>query len=266
MRPGLVSITFRGMTPARIVDLVARAGLEGIEWGGDVHVPHGDLATAKEVRKLTREAGLAVAAYGSYYHSAESEDEGLSFAKVLDTATDLGAPTVRVWAGGRGSAEADEAYRSRVAGDLRRVGQLAGDAGVIVACEYHGGTLTDTNESAQALMREVAHPNVRLYWQPTVGKGVDYCRDGLAASLPHLANLHVFHWRLSEGGHDQRPLAEGEGEWLEYLRLASSAPVRSQTGGADERWALLEFVRGESPEQFLEDAATLRRWLVSVAS
>ena len=40
---GLVSVTFRDKTPAEIVSEVKKAGLDAIEWGGDVHVPHGDV-------------------------------------------------------------------------------------------------------------------------------------------------------------------------------------------------------------------------------
>jgi 3-dehydroshikimate dehydratase len=35
IRAGLVSVTFRGLPPERIVDLARQARLEGIEWGGD---------------------------------------------------------------------------------------------------------------------------------------------------------------------------------------------------------------------------------------
>ena len=64
-----------------------------------MHVPHGDLALAAQVRRLTREAGLAIAAYGSYYRADRSEAEGLSFTTVLDTAEALGATLLRVWPG-----------------------------------------------------------------------------------------------------------------------------------------------------------------------
>ena len=53
LKTGLVSITFREKSPEEIVGLVVEAGLDGIEWGGDVHVPHGDLAKAREVRANT---------------------------------------------------------------------------------------------------------------------------------------------------------------------------------------------------------------------
>jgi sugar phosphate isomerase/epimerase len=89
---GLVSITFRALAPHEVVDLVVRAGLKGVEWGGDVHVPHGDEVRAKEVAALTREAGLCCCAYGSYYRLAASEGEGLAFERVLASARLLDAP------------------------------------------------------------------------------------------------------------------------------------------------------------------------------
>jgi len=71
--PGLVSITFRKLSPEQIIELVRKAGLSGIEWGGDIHVPHGDIARAKEVKSMTKEAGLRVAVYGSYYHLCKAK-------------------------------------------------------------------------------------------------------------------------------------------------------------------------------------------------
>ena len=253
MKTGLVSITFRKLSVREIVGLVAKAGLEGIEWGGDIHVKHGDLAAAEAAARMTRDAGLAVSSYGSYYRAPESESEGLPFRAVLDTALALGAPTIRVWSGSKGSADADEAYRAEVVAGLRRVADMAGEEGVGIACEFHGGSLSDNNDSAAALMAEADHANVGQYWQPAGREPFDYCSRGLQLLLPHLANLHVFHWVFAEGGLDRRPLAEGESVWHEYLRLAA-------TTGRDH-WALLEFVREESPEQFMEDAATLRTWI-----
>ena len=66
IRPGLCSVTLRALEPSAVVELAAAAGLEAIEWGGDVHVPPGDVDRAGQVRTLTEGAGLAVASYGSY--------------------------------------------------------------------------------------------------------------------------------------------------------------------------------------------------------
>ena len=70
--PGLVSVSFRQLPAEEIVRLCAECGLEAVEWGGDIHVPHGDCATAEKVSGLTEAAGLRTAAYGSYYRCGVS--------------------------------------------------------------------------------------------------------------------------------------------------------------------------------------------------
>ena len=251
--PGLVSVTFRKIAPADIVALVRQAGLQGIEWGGDVHVPHGDLGRAREVRELTHQSGLAVTAYGSYFRVAHSEDDGLPFQQVLDTALELGAPIIRVWAGTAGSASTEEDVRWRVIADLRRVAELAAKVGVKIATEFHGGTLTDTNESASRLLVEVDHPNLYSYWQPLMGMSDEVCLDGLQKLAPRLAHLHVYHWEATP--QNRRPLAEGTERWRKFLAAAATIP--------GDRSAMIEFVENDAPENFLRDAATLQNWLNS---
>ena len=53
---GLTSVTFRGLSPAEILRLACRAGLQCVEWGGDVHVPPEDPALARRVGDATRAA------------------------------------------------------------------------------------------------------------------------------------------------------------------------------------------------------------------
>ncbi|MCK5739573.1 TIM barrel protein [bacterium] len=250
---GLVSISFRKLTPAEIVKLVAKSGLKCIEWGGDVHVPHGDTAIAREVAGKTTNAGLAVSSYGSYYQVAASEADGLSFEKVLDSAKALNAPIIRVWAGNRGSAEADKDYRKYVVDESARIAELAQAADIKVAYEYHGNTLTDTNASAQALLKAVDHPNMLTYWQPPNKRSVEYCLEGLQALLPQVIGLHIFSWLFNENDRSLLPLADGADWWEKYLTAAAKIP--------GEIPAMLEFVKGDEPEQFLEDAETLKKWL-----
>lgn len=249
IRPGLVSVTFRGLEAGAIVDLAVRARLEAIEWGGDVHVPHGDLKAARQVSRLTADAGLAVAAYGSYY--VVGNDANLPFETVLETALELGAPIIRVWAGNKGSADAGTEYRELIADESRRIGDLAEAAGLAVSYEYHAGTLTDTSQSAVSLLESVSHNAIRTYWQPPVGLSLQECRQELEAVLPWLTNVHVFHWYPSAA--DRLPLSEGADRWDAYLDIAAS------TGR--EHFALLEFVKDGEPGSLLRDAAVLREWL-----
>ncbi|MCJ7549353.1 MAG: sugar phosphate isomerase/epimerase, partial [Anaerolineae bacterium] len=115
IQTGLVSVTFRKLTPRAIVDLVAEAGLDAIEWGGDVHVPHGEIEIARSVRQMTEDAGLDMPSYGSYYRAGHSKL--VPFGTVVETAIALGAPIIRIWAGKQGTAAADEAYWLRVIED-----------------------------------------------------------------------------------------------------------------------------------------------------
>jgi 3-dehydroshikimate dehydratase len=238
MVPGLVSVTFRQLTPAEIVALAVANGMAAIEWGGDVHVPTGELGTAREVAARCADAGIAVEAYGSYYRAAGD------FRPVLETALALDASRIRVWAGQRGSAV--ESDRPAVVDSLRKAADLAAAEGVELAVEYHADTLTDTLPSALDLFGEV--PELKPYWQPPIGSSL---QDALAA-LPALEPVaaHVFSW--DDAGR-RLPLAARADLWEPVLARLAALP--------GTRYALLEFVRDDDPGAFAEDAAVLREWL-----
>ena len=248
MKPGLVSITLRKHSPVEIVDLCVRAGLKGIEWGGDVHVPHGDLRRAREVAAATRGAGLAVSSYGSYYRP--ESDKSPAWNEVLQTAILLGAPVIRAWAGPRASDQVDEKERIKIVDDLRRCAESARAANVRLALEYHANTLTDTNESAQRLARELEGSGALFYWQPPNRMPHGEALAGLQALADNVCALHVFSWATSGDGIERLPLEAGEDRWREYLPEATRAD-----------WALLEFVKDDDPEQVVRDARCLRSWL-----
>ena len=248
-RTGLVSVTFRKLGVPRVIELVAAAGLDGIEWGGDVHVPAGDAAAAADARRRTADAGLVVAAYGSYYRCDHSPAADAGTA--LTTAAALGAPTVRIWAGPAGSARTDAAAFARVADDVARVCDLAAPLGLTVTLECHGGTLTDTPESFARLLAAAGRPNLLAGWQPRDGLAADAGVAEIERLSPGLGNLHVFQWWPT--GATRLPLADGAERWRAYFAAAAA--------DGRERFALLEFVRGDEPDQFAEDAATLKRLL-----
>lgn len=249
--PGLASVTLRAFTPEKIIQLAADGGLKCIEWGGDIHVPVGEINRAGKIGCLTREAGLAVAAYGSYYRLGAADEAGKKFEDVLRTAAALGAPTIRVWAGVKGSEHHSEEERQRVVDDAVRVADLASHSGLTVSLEYHADTLTDTRASVLRLMKELNSSPIDFLWQPSNGESVEACAARLRDVLPRLRNIHAFHWWPT--AHDRHPLVDGEAQWRSYLDI-----VRSRDRPVD---VLLEFVARDSPKQLAEDASTLRRWL-----
>ena len=248
--PGLVSVSFRKLSPREVVELARETGISAIEWGGDVHCPPGDLTRAREVRAMTRDAGLTVCAYGSYVRLGEADPA--TFPSVIETAKELGAPAIRVWAGKRGSADADAEYRKRVADQALKFADLCADAGIGMCYEYHADTLTDTDASGLALIRETSHPAIYMLWQPpherTVEENVASLRGVIARGVLH--HVHVFHWpRRGE----RVPLVAGAAAWRAYLDVMRQARC--------ERPLLLEFVRNDDPDQFRADAATLHEWI-----
>lgn len=245
--PGLVSVTFRQLTPEQIVELVRVSGLEAIEWGGDIHVPHGDLTAAESVRDLTRAAGLTIAAYGSYYRVGHNEP--VDFEQILANAVALDTSIIRVWAGKQGSDKADETYWQKVIEDSRRICDLAADAKKVVAYEYHANTLTDTCDGTLRLIHAVNSPNLRTYWQPVSGRSLAQNLEELIQLLPYLCHVHAFYWVDGQ----RRPLAEGLEDWQAYLSAAWQ--TRRDHG------VLLEFVTQDEPASYLADARSLQTLL-----
>jgi sugar phosphate isomerase/epimerase len=248
IRTGLVSVSFRSLQPREIVNLAAKTGLDAIEWGGDIHVPPRDLVRASEVRDATQEAGLSISSYGSYYRLAERQS---NFEPVLETAVVLGAPTVRVWAGALGSAQASPDYFAAAADELADISHQGARAGVAIALELHVGTLTDSIESTCRLVDSANCPTTTCYWQPPHGQSLTERQAGIRRLGKRISNVHVFHWiQDSAGEHSRQPLSSAATDWLSLLNTLS------ELGG--DRFALLEFVLNDYPDQFLADARTLK--------
>ena len=259
MVAGLVSVTFRKKTPEDICALCNRAGLAAIEWGGDVHVPPEDAKQAAHVRALSADHGLAICSYGSYYRAGQPLD---AFRRSLETAAILGAPVIRVWAGGAGSAEVSEIERARIVENLLSCAEEAKAAGIAVGLEYHQNTLTDDRRSIRRLMEEIDrrdHPaasrgtppregndELRFYWQPRF----DWPEDELLASLDdlrgRLSHIHAFSYEKST----RLPLEGGERVWRQVIGRVSA-----------DQHILLEFVQNDADESLLRDAATLNAWI-----
>jgi len=253
LQPGLCSVGFRGLDWQEVLSLCVQAQLKGIEWNA-AHVAPGELELARRVRLWTEGMGLVNCSYGSYYRAGVSE-AAMPFERVLETAVNLGAPLVRIWAGNQNAEELSESARAEIVQDLMRVGDLAAVAGVQVGLEYHGNTLTNSQESTARLMAEVPHPAVRFYWQPPTASTPAVALESLRQVLPRLAYVHVFHWTGPAADLHRHPLAAAKADWLSYLQQAAEAP-----DGAN-RWALLEFTRDDSPLQMIEDAKVLAELL-----
>lgn len=246
MKTGLVSVSFRKLTVEELIAAVKEAGLDGIEWGGDIHVPHGDVEKAKYVAKLMKEAGLETLAYGSYYYPGDHAVE--DFQGVIDCALALGTKVIRVWGGSKTLSEVTPEYRAKIIADTKAISDMAKPYGLTVAYEYHIYTLTETLESALLALEEVDKENMGTYWQPSIFHSFEENLHALKQVLPKTHNLHVFHW---DKDYNRFALEEGAKEWQAYIDLAKTNP---QIGAA-----MMEFLKDDSIEQMKKDAAVLNK-------
>ena len=241
---GLVSISFRKHSPEQILAAVKSAELDAVEWGGDVHAPHGDLTEAKKIKELSDAYGIKIAEYGSYYAIGKSEPE--LFDKVLASAKALGASVIRVWAGqGKPSdTYSREEYEAAVA-DAKRICDMAKN--ITVALECHPNTLTDEYHTAKQFLSDVAKENLKMFWQPNQHRPLEYNLDAIRALLPYIVSVHVFSWRRKE----KFPLDVLESDWKQYINLLSSKNINY----------MLEFMHDDNIETLRETAKTLNSWL-----
>ncbi|MGW0708405.1 sugar phosphate isomerase/epimerase family protein [Streptomyces sp. NPDC002643] len=242
-RLGLCSVTLRHLDAPGVIAAAVDAGLECVEWGGDLHVPPGDTDIAARVRDATGAAGLAVASYGSYYRAGHSDPA--EFEPVLHSAVRLGAPRIRIWAGATGTEETGPEKRAAVVGDTRRAAELAAEAGVDLAFEFHRNTLTDGADRTLRLLEEVGRADVRTYWQPPLDTPDADALAGLDTLVDRVAAVHAFSW------------------WPGTTRLPLDARAelwRAALGRAHERRldVLLEFVPDNDEKALAREARTLR--------
>lgn len=242
---GFTTVTFRKKSRREVCEIAARNGISYLEWGGDVHLPPEDDAALSEVLSLQKEFGIQALSYGSYYRLGMEND--VLWTRIVEVASQIGAKTIRIWAGDTGSAKTDAKTYGAMVREAKRLADAAAEKNLTVAFEFHHRTYNDSKESSLRLLQDIAKENVRTYWQPFTEP---QDANMLEAVLPYLATVHVFTWARSGL---RFPLSFGQRRWKKYIEIAKSAP--------HDVPYIMEFVRGDSEKQFRKDVTVLKRWL-----
>lgn len=250
------------------MEIVCESGLQGIEWEANRHVTPGNLEAAEKARTLCARNGITIPSYGSYYKAGISEESGMPFRTVLDTARELEAPCIRIWAGEQDYDKSKKSYIETVVNDTLRIADMAAEKEMTLIFEFHSNSLTNTTDYTLLFANQVEHPAVTFSWQPIHTNTQEECENSLSKILPLLNTVHVFHWDMgpysdlgytseqfiNEGLHWIRhPLSRGIDRWRKYFEIANN------TGR--NHWALLEFTKDDSMKQLYQDATTLKTLL-----
>jgi sugar phosphate isomerase/epimerase len=147
------------MTLEDFVDLCAQYGLPGTE-PTSYYVP--DPLPDKYLQRLRRRAFLAglsvsgTAIGNTFTHPAGPDrDREIAYTKLwIDRAADMGAPTIRIFAGDVQKGTTDTQARQWCIDAIRECCEYAGRKGVILALENHGGIVA-TAEQLVSIVRAI---------------------------------------------------------------------------------------------------------------
>lgn len=212
---GLVSVSFRGSSPAEIIGAVKEAGLTCIEWGSDVHAPKDDIKRLEEIAALQKEAGIECCSYGTYFRLGINDNSEIrEYAKAAKI---LGTNIMRVWCKDKNSEDFTEEEAESFFEVCRDAAKIAEECGVILCCECHNDTYTNRKEGFARLFEAVKSPAFKMYWQPnqyrTFEENIKYA--GMLSGVSE--HLHVFNWE----GDEKFPLADAIDTWKAYMECFS---------------------------------------------
>lgn len=244
---GLVSVSFRGETPERILREMEKAKLKYIEWGSDIHAPYEDTERLQELAKLQEHYGVSCCAYGTYFRLCVTPTEELP--KYINAAKILGTSILRIWAGNKSPWLWTQEEKARLFEQGCQAAKIAEQAGVTLCMECHRNTYTERKEAALELIKAVNSPAFTMYWQPNPSYTQDENIAYLRALRDHTTHIHAFYWV----GDDKHSLADGAKEWQAYLREFSG-----------NHKVLLEFMPDDRIESLLNEAETLQQIITRV--
>ena len=239
---GLVSISFRSLTPEQIVDYMQEAGLRYVEWGSDVHAKKEDQEALHRIAALQQEKGILCTSYGTYFHLGKDPIKELP--EYIAAAKILGTNILRLWCGNKKSTDYTQEEKVAFFEECRAAARIAEENDVIFCMECHNNSYTQLLEGALELMEAVNSPAFRMYWQPNQNSSVAENIDYANRIAQYTVHIHAFKWI----GSKKYPLAEGAADWTEYLKAFQG-----------EHALLLEFMPDDRPESLKQEAATLQQ-------
>ncbi|BCW75494.1 sugar phosphate isomerase/epimerase family protein [Arthrobacter sp. NicSoilB11] len=134
-------------------------------------LPLGDRRAAMEALQAANGEGLPIVGLTPYTTAINSLDDAEwrqainEFRGAIETAHLLGADRVRVYAGSWHPGDDDHAaHWGKLRQALETLAPEADQAGVRLCVENHFGTMTQTAADTAALVREIAHPAVRVLY------------------------------------------------------------------------------------------------------
>lgn len=251
VRGGLSSVSYRNASSDAVIASAKAAGLGGIEWTADTHVPHGDLRRAEKTMMATLRAGLTISAYGSFYRLGIPGQDPTAFKPILDTALRLQAPVIRIWGGALKGSRIPSP--EELAAEGAAVADLAGKHGITLCIEPHERSAVPDFAVLERLLDAAGHPFLGACWTHLPGNGAEPEGEGEIARLagligPRISLVHIRNWS---------PFPETDRTAGDCCAAAIERMVEHNRASALDRWALIEYLEDDKPETLKRDAEAL---------
>ena len=216
----------RQMDDLKFIELCAQLALDGVDFNMSSLRSQGP-GHLKKVKKACLERGLSIACLGvSNDFGRPAGEQGAVRKQVrqgIDAAQFLGAPVVRLFAGGLKAGEARAAVWERAVEGLRQAAEYGEKVGVVVALQNHNhNNIAATGDDVVRLLDDVNHP----WCKHVLDTGQYLGSPGASGARPEDARRHDVYKSIARTA----PLAvlvraklyrlrSGKEEWLDYGRI-----------------------------------------------
>ena len=216
----------RQMDDLKFTELCAQLALDGVDFNMS-SLRSREPDHLKKVKKACLERGLSIACLGvsNDFGRPAGEQEAVrkQVRQGIDAAQFLGAPVVRLFAGGLKAGEARAAVWKRAVEGLRQAAEYGEKVGVVVALQNHNhNNIAATGDDVVRLLDDVNHPwckhllDTGQYLGSPGASGAqaeDARRHDVYKSIARTAPLAVYvRAKLYR-------LKDGKEQWLDYERI-----------------------------------------------
>lgn len=187
MKFGFTTTSFRQIRSLeKIVGIGMKAGIDCIEWGGDIHVQN--VNDAKQAKALCSKANILVNSYGSYYRIGSNNTDEQK--RICEIAAEMGAKSVRVWLGRADSEKTDEAAYENLLEDAKRMCAVADEYSLIICPECHGKTYNNSTDAFLKIRNDINCDNFRTYFQSRY-RYKEYDLDRIERTAQFTETVHI---------------------------------------------------------------------------
>ncbi len=183
---GLCSVTFRKKTVQEIVDIAKKAGVEYIEWGGDIHIK--TLEDAKKAKALCKENNIKISSYGSYFNCAEYDES--KWTEICQITKEMRANSVRIWLGKKDSEKTSEQEYKTLLENTKKMCEIAEEYSLLVCPECHDNTFNNNTDAFLKIQRDINKGNFKTYFQSRYFR-MEYDLDRIDRTFDLIENVHI---------------------------------------------------------------------------